>query len=144
MSRPDDAVARFMEGYNCSESVFMTYAPQCGVDAATATKIATGLGGGMGRTSQVCGAVSGAMLALSLKYGRTDPKDVASKEAAYAKVRELVAQFRARAGSTSCTELLGCDLGTPEGYNRAMREGTTRKVCPGLVRVAAEVVEGLL
>lgn len=49
----------FHEGYNCSQSVVLAFADLTGVDGALLEKISIGLGGGVGRLREVCGAVSG-------------------------------------------------------------------------------------
>ena len=49
----------FHEGYNCSQSVVLAFADLTGVDEALLEKISIGLGGGVGRLREVCGAVSG-------------------------------------------------------------------------------------
>lgn len=49
----------FHEGYNCSQSVLLAFADLTGVDEALLEKISIGLGGGVGRLREVCGAVSG-------------------------------------------------------------------------------------
>ena len=49
----------FHEGYNCSQSVVLAFADLTGVDEAMLEKISIGLGGGVGRLREVCGAVSG-------------------------------------------------------------------------------------
>ena len=67
MNQIDLALSRFAEGFNCSQAVFSSYAE--GIDEATALKIASGFGGGMGRMAETCGAVTGAMMVLGLKFG---------------------------------------------------------------------------
>ena len=49
----------FHEGYNCSQSVVLAFADLTGVDEVLLEKISIGLGGGVGRLREVCGAVSG-------------------------------------------------------------------------------------
>jgi len=78
-------------------------------------KIATGLCGGISRTCGMCGAVSGSILALNLFYGRNKPSE--SADPSYAAVRKFLGIFEEKFGSTNCRDLIGCDLGTEEGYN---------------------------
>ena len=49
----------FREGYNCSQSVLLAFADLTGADEALLGKLSIGLGGGVGRLREVCGAVSG-------------------------------------------------------------------------------------
>ena len=92
MTTPTDiAVARFQEGYACSQSVLSAYAPLFDLDPELALRIAAPFGGGMGCMGEVCGAVTGAFMVLGLKVGNTLAQDKASKEASYDLARELIA-----------------------------------------------------
>jgi hypothetical protein len=51
-------------GFNCAQAVFAALAPEFGLDQATAVKIAATLGGGIARTGETCGAVTGALLTI--------------------------------------------------------------------------------
>jgi C_GCAxxG_C_C family probable redox protein len=145
MNKTKVAVARFQDGFNCSQAVFSPYAEAMGLDKDTALKIAGTFGGGMGRTGQTCGAVTGALMALGLKYGATDAADKETKEQAYARVQEFAQRFATRNGDDlSCKALLGCDISTPDGQKMAQELGLYKNVCPKLVKDAAEIVEELL
>jgi len=144
MNSKELAVTRFQEGFSCSQAVFSPYAEAMGLDKDTALKIAGTFGGGMGRTGQTCGAVTGAIMALGLKYGATDPADKETKEQAYVQAQEFARRFQARNDGLSCKELLGCDIGTTDGHNMARELNLYKTVCPKLVGDAAEIVEALL
>ena len=94
-SRIDLAHSRFSEGFSCSQSVLAAFAPELGLDADAALRVSAAFGGGMGRTGGTCGAVTGALMALGLKYGATVADPVA-KERTYALTREFIARFEAR------------------------------------------------
>ncbi|MEN6307012.1 MAG: C-GCAxxG-C-C family protein [Anaerohalosphaeraceae bacterium] len=137
------AVDLFNEGFSCSQAIVAAYADQYGLDRNQALKIAAGLGGGIGRTGSVCGAVTGAILILGLRFGATDPKDKNAKFEAYKKVQLLNEEFKTRTGSLICRELLGFDFTTPEGGLRAKQPGAFEH-CPEFVQIAAEIMETLL
>jgi len=141
MSSMEDAVARFDDGNSCAQAVFTTYAEKLGMDRQTALKVSAGFGGGMGRMAGTCGALTGAFMALGLKYGGPDSK---SKDKTYELVRKLADRFRARHGSLECRELLGCNLSTPEGRKHAIEQRLHSTVCTQIVRDAAEILEELL
>ena len=63
----------FQSGYYCAESVLLAIAEEKGIESDFIPKIATGFCSGMARTGGMCGAVSGAMLALNLVTGRSTP-----------------------------------------------------------------------
>ncbi|SRR5271166_5769164 len=139
----DTAVSRFADGFNCSQAVLSAFAGDFGLDDATALKIASGFGGGMGRMANTCGAVTGAFMVLGLRYGQTS-SDREAKEAIYARIREFARRFQARNGSVVCRDLLGCDIGTPEGLQRAKDEKLLTTICPKFVRDACEILEEML
>jgi C_GCAxxG_C_C family probable redox protein len=76
-------------------------------------KITTGFCGGMARTCGMCGALSGAIMAINIFYGRNS-KDVPF-EKSYAPVQEMIKLFVGKFGSINCKELIDADLGTEEG-----------------------------
>ncbi len=144
MSRVEQAVACLQEGFSCSQAVLSAYAPQFGLDRELALKVAGAFGGGMGRLGEVCGAVTGALMAIGLKHGRIRADDEETKEQAYALVVEFANRFRQRNGSLLCRELLGHDIGTPEGRKYIQEMGISAALCPKLVRDAAEIIEEIL
>lgn len=143
MNRIETAVSRFAEGFNCSQAVLAAYAKDLGLNEKTALKIAAGFGGGMGRMAETCGAVSGALMVLGMKYGGTTP-DRQVKERVYQQVREFAARFAARCGSLVCHDLLDCDISTAEGQKRAGEQGLVTTRCPQFVRGTVEILEELL
>jgi C_GCAxxG_C_C family probable redox protein len=144
MSRVEDAVSCFNDGFMCSQAVLAAYAGQFGMDRENALRVSAAFGAGMGRMGEICGAVTGAFMVIGLKYGRTVVQDVKSHEKTNRLVREFVDKFRSRNGSIVCRELLGCDLSTPDG-SKAFVDGKLRDtLCAKFVRDAAEIVEQLL
>jgi len=116
MSRVDDAVQCFCRGAACSQAILGTYGPAVGLEREQAMKLAAGFAGGM-RLAQTCGAVTGAFMVLGLKHA---------------------------GNSVVCKELMGCDISTPEGAQRATKEGLFRTICPQLVQDAAEILEEMI
>jgi len=122
-----------------------SFCEELGLDADTALKIACGFGAGMGRKGEVCGAVSGGVMVLGLKYGRGEKEERAQTDATYAKIRELIDRFCAKHGSCICRELLsGCNLATPEGQTYYWENQCFNGICRPCVRDAAEIVADLL
>lgn len=83
-------------------------------------------------------------MVMGLKYGRTRADDVEAKERAYSLLEQFIREFESRNGSIVCRELLGCDIGTPEGSELARDQDLYTTRCRGFVRDAAEIVEGML
>lgn len=139
------AVGKFLSGYNCAQSVLYAYGPELGLDAETALKVSTGLGGGMGGSGEVCGAVTGGILALGLKYGRGGQAEKSVAQQTYRKTQELMTAFEQVHGTCTCRTLLGgCDLRTPEGMQRFKEQDLHRKVCVGCVRTVGEILARML
>ena len=138
-SKHDAAVEKFLAGYNCAQSVLYAYGPDLGLDGEIALKAATGLGAGMARRGEGCGARTGGILALGLKYGRGGRQDRTATEATYQKTRELMDRFEERHGSCLCRALLGgCDLGTAEGQHYFKEHDLLHKTCLGYVQGVVE------
>ena len=144
MTKADNAVETFSKGFNCSQSVFSAYSEELGMDRERALRAACAFGAGMGRMCETCGAVTGAFMALGLKYGKVKPEDEPAKEKTYALVNEFAQEFKARNGTIVCKELLGCDMGTPEGMKFAKEHNLHTTKCPKYVRDAAEILDRLL
>jgi C_GCAxxG_C_C family probable redox protein len=141
----ETAIEKFLAGYNCAQSVLYAYGPGLGLDGETALKLACGLGAGMGRRGEVCGAVTGGILVLGLKYGRGSGDDRSATEQTYQKTLELMARFEQRHGSCLCRELLGgCDLRTAEGQRHFKEHDLLHKTCVGCVRSVVETLEFIL
>jgi len=143
MSRVDDAVQCFCRGAACSQAIVAHYGPSVGLPAEQGIKLASGFAGGM-RLAQTCGAVTGAFMVLGLKHAGPNCDQRDGRESVYAAIREFTAKFQQRNNTVVCKELLGCDISTPEGTDRAKREGLFRTICPKLVQDAAEILEEML
>ena len=140
MSKAEDAVLMFKEGFSCSQAILSTYGQELGIDKATALKISAPFGGGMARMGETCGAVTGAFMVIGLKYA----KDKESKEKLYGLVNKFAEKFKSKNGSILCKELLGCNIGTPEGMKVVKEEGFIDTLCPKLVKDVAEILEDIL
>ena len=102
MSRYSDrAIELFIEGKNCSQAVFAAFAPDLGLSEEMALSISIGLGGGVGRMREVCGAISGSAMVVGLKNPQLDKTEV------YKLVRLIMDEFKKTNHSIVCKELLG-------------------------------------
>jgi len=139
----DAAVAMFKEGYNCSQSVLAACGRQFGVTRDQACHLGQVFGGGMCGLDQACGAVTGAFMAIGLKYAKTGADD-APKIKAHRLAQEFAERFASHHGSLSCTQLLGHNLRVPGERERVQALGLFQTLCPRLVRDAVEIVDDLL
>jgi C_GCAxxG_C_C family probable redox protein len=144
-SLSENAVAKLLEGYNCSQAVLCACCDRLSFEKDTALRIASGLGAGMGRKQETCGAVTGGILALGLKHGRGEKDDRSRTEEAYAKTRKLMDQFEARHGSCNCRTLLGgCDLTTENGQRYYKANDLMHITCVPCVQTVGTILEDLL
>ncbi len=123
------------DGYNCAQAVLLTLYDHMYPNAKNDVipKIATGFGGGMGRCGLVCGALTGAIMAVSLKYGANEI-NAEKKTNAYAKTQALYKQFEKQHGSVMCSELIKLDLSTPQGMAKAKQADVFETVCAKLIK----------
>ncbi|MFX1259806.1 MAG: C-GCAxxG-C-C family protein [Promethearchaeota archaeon] len=143
MSKVEQAVSLFIEGFSCGQAILSTYATEFGLERELAIKAGTGFGAGFGRLGKTCGSVTSALLVLSLKYGPNKIDDQA-KNKTYGLVRRFIKRFEAVNGSINCNELLGYDLTTSEGLKKAIDNNLFKTICPNFVRSASEILEQLL
>ncbi len=144
MTRADDAAACFGRGFNCAQAVLSSCCEPYGMNKEEALKVSCAFGAGMGRLGGTCGAVTGAFMAIGLKYGKYLEGDEAPKEKTYALTQEFARRFRERNGSTVCRELLGLDIGTPGGAKTFKEKGYHASRCTKYVRDAAKIVAEML
>jgi C_GCAxxG_C_C family probable redox protein len=121
--------------------VLTAFASEFGLSDEMALKIAAPFGAGMARLGKTCGAVTGGLMALGLKYGYTAPE---GRDAAYGIAQEFMRRFEEQHGSLACRELIGFDIATPGSRALAQQSGVFESICPRLVRDAAEIVAFLL
>ena len=110
-----DAKECFKQGLNCSECVMTAFLNHFDTGLPKeVVKLATGFGGGMGHTKNTCGAITGAVMALSAIVGRENP---AAKETVGERITELqqgiypivgkmVNEIKDEYGTLICSELL--------------------------------------
>jgi C_GCAxxG_C_C family probable redox protein len=144
-ARSDVAVTKFLSGYNCAQAVLYSFCDDLRFDKDTALRLACGFGAGMARRQEVCGAISGGIIAIGLKHGRGEGQDPAVTEETYRKVRDLMSRFESKHGTCICHKLLnGCDLSTPEGQRYFKENDLLNKTCKGYVRTVVETLEDIL
>ena len=140
MKHTEKAVSIYKQSFNCSQAVFAAFADEIGIDEKTALKTGSCFGGGMCK-GEVCGACTGALMVLGMKYGRDDPDDLEKKNKANEMANRFLDCFKEKNGSYICNELLGCDISTTEGKNNAREQELFSELCPELVESAAEIID---
>jgi C_GCAxxG_C_C family probable redox protein len=121
MTYAEKATQLHESGENCAQAVLGSCCERFDMDPETASRLTAFFGGGM-RHGEVCGARSGALMALGLEYGdennRKCPKSVLMLKA-----------FQDEFGSVRCRDLVGED-------------GKGKKaLCPVLIKWVAQYLE---
>jgi C_GCAxxG_C_C family probable redox protein len=146
MQKKDTAVSAFTKDkYNCAQSVFLPFAEEMGLNRDAALKIACGFGGGIAHQQEVCGAVSGAVMAIGLRFGRSSPESREKTEDTYHKTAAFMHEFTAKYGSVSCGKLLsGLRLDNPADVDIFIRDDLRNRVCAKCVAGAVEIAEAIM
>lgn len=127
MDRCAAAYAYHKQGYNCAQSVAGAFADLTGTAPEQLMAAMGGFGGGVGGShEELCGAVSGGVLVLSLLHPHTDGEDRAGKVRLYAQAKEFRRRFQEVFGLTRCGDLLRARPGVTE-RNPASRHRPLRQ-----------------
>lgn len=90
----------------------------------------------MARQGEVCGALTGGVMAVGLLRGRDHAEDEESKTTAYALAVEFTQRFRESNGALHCRDLIELDLSTDEGLEAYYARNLQEERCAGFVRNA--------
>lgn len=130
----------FLGNYNCAQAVFKTILEERGLYFNQAPIVAAGFGGGISRRGEMCGAVTGAVMAIGIlqeqKY--TDPGE--HRKYTYNSVSKLIQNFNEIHTSPICNELLGFDIRDPDARKKGSEEGVFKTICPKYVEEAVKIV----
>ncbi|MCK4497696.1 C_GCAxxG_C_C family protein [Candidatus Bathyarchaeota archaeon] len=126
-----------VQGYLCSEAVLLAAKAWWGIKDRLIPRIATGFGAGVGRQGLICGALSGGIMALGVRYGRDKPT---KGNTPYWFTQELAKRFKERFGTLTCRELTECDLLTEAGQRKYSKEQTWEKKCHQYIEEVAGIV----
>lgn len=143
MNRADKAVELFNNNFNCSQAVFTVFATEYGISEELALKLSTSFGGGA-RSGELCGAVSGALMVLGLKFGHYHAEDNEEKQKAYSLAKEFIKRFREANGSIVCRDLLGYDLTVEDDCKIINSKNLFKTICPKMVKSSVEIIEQIL
>jgi len=142
ITKSENAIYYFSNGFNCSQAVLASFGKEYGVSEDECLKLACAFGGGMARRQMTCGAVTGALMVLGLKFGRGLNDDISKKTATYEKANEFIEEFKERNGSVNCRQLLcGLDMNNPEDQKVIEAQQLFKTVCVKYVRDAVEITQ---
>lgn len=144
MDRCASAYQYHKEGWNCAQSVAGACAGLAGRTPEEVMPLLGGFGGGVGGShEEVCGAVSGGTLILSLCFPFAQSGDQAAKRELYRVTKEFRRRFSDVFGLTRCADLLRSRPGVTERNAAARRLGVTTH-CDNMIVTAVEILEKLV
>ncbi len=117
------------QGYNCAESILLTFLPQGEEELA---KLATPFGGGIGKERDLCGILTGGVMVIGYFRGRTLASEVDKKKEAQELASDYYRWFEKQYGK-ACNDIL------PEDHFKGHADN-----CLDLIARAAEYLEQLL
>lgn len=142
-SKVEKSANYFKNGFNCSQALLAAFADNFGLSEEMALKVATQFGGGA-RKGEMCGAVSGALMVLGLKFGHYHYNAPEEKGNAYKVAEEFMNRFIEKNGTVVCRELLGYDVSKPEDMLKIKELDLFKSTCPKMIQCATEIVEQML
>lgn len=143
MTMEEDIAKGFNDGFDCSMAVFMRLAPEVGFTEEEGKRLSSCFGVGM-MQGTICGAVSGAFMAIGAKYGNVEPGDLPRKGLCMQKRQEFIDAFTKEFGSLTCPGLLGLDLRLDEGMAKARERNVLTELCPKYCIRAIEIAKEIL
>lgn len=113
------------KGSNCAQAVFAGFCEDYGIDLSAALKLTAGFGAGM-NCGEICGAASGGVLVLGLRYGNSDPSDKEQKKFCGKKTKEFLDIFKQKYSALTCREILAT---------------SNKSICNVLIKEVVELLE---
>lgn len=113
MDIKEKAVAYHKAGFNCAQAVLAACNEYTGLDDSAALAVSAGFGGGL-RSGEICGAVSGAVMALGLAFPFNDAENAEAKVKIAELAKNCVAHCKVDYGCVRCVELKANGVSCPE------------------------------
>jgi C_GCAxxG_C_C family probable redox protein len=134
---------QFGKGIDCSQIVMASAAKDIGIDEITAKKVSSCFGAGM-MCGETCGAVTGALMAVGLKYGHYIENDKDQKDIMISKSSEFKEKFLEKYSSFMCKDLLGYNVSIPEEMEEIIKKELLTNFCPKVVENVIGILKEVL
>jgi len=143
--KSQEAVNIHINGFNCAQATLSVFAKDFGLDKNLSLKLATAFGAGIVQRQEMCGAVTGSLMAIGLKYGKGVNGTNEDKLKTYDLSCLFMEEFKKQHGSLCCRELLdGLDMKNPEDAEKIKERNFSRMRCDPYIRNAVEIVEKIM
>lgn len=145
----DQRAEQTMEkSHNCAQSTFFALSAQFGLGGDDILKALTPLPG-IAERGETCGAITGALMAMGLIYGRDKLDDWEKYRSSLVPTNKFCQRFQEDLGTTQCCQILekafgkSFNLMDPNDLKEFQRAGATTtctKVVQKAVRIAADII----
>lgn len=132
----------FQMGFDCSQIVLSEVSEKLGMSKEEARKVAACFGIGMAQGS-ICGAATGAMMAIGLRYGNYEPFQMDKKGKVFEVRDEFMRRFEQMNGKVICPEMLGKRIDTLNDLMTTFPTGLYKN-CPRYCYNAILILNDLL
>ena len=143
MITEEEVDRQFKEGFDCSQIVLAAVADKIGITRGQAYGVASCFGIGMAQ-GETCGAATGAMMAIGIRYGNVKSGDLKTNSEVFATRDEFIRRFAEMNGKVRCPDLLGRRVDT---YDELVLLGATtdvfrncRRYCVNAVKILEEML----
>jgi len=126
------------QGFNCCESTLMGLGDYLGKTCQLFPRLATGFGGGLGHTGNVCGAITGSIMALGIKFGRDQANDKKTRDDLYLLVEHFINDVKKELGAIDCIDLIGVPMNTEEGLSEYRKKNLNLK-CREFINTISQI-----
>lgn len=137
------ALDYYKRGFLCSQAILAAFCDVTGLPEEESLKLGQFFGSGM-RQGEVCGAATGCLMVLGLKFGRSDENDLEKKLNADRICEKFMERFKDANGSYLCRDLLGYDIRDKEAAAKARSEGLFKTLCPVFIEKGAQILDEIL
>lgn len=141
MNNYEQAVNMVKNGFQCSQATLAVLGRHLGIEHKQVLRLASGFGGGIARQGDICGAISGAIMAIGLKHGYEEAPNIEAREKVFFLTTELLKRIRAKYGCYNCRDLTGYEWTGPESSKLFHELGIPEKVCHKVIRDTIEIVQ---
>ena len=131
----------FTHGFSCAEAALKAISEAMDIHSDLIPKIATPFAGGICRRQHICGAVSGALMAVGMVLGRSEGG--ASREQCFSVRQALISHVENIHSCIDCRSILGYD-DDDESVSEEYRKEVSKNVCAPLVDECCSFVVGQL
>lgn len=137
--KQNQALDLFTGSLNCAQSVMAVFAGELKFEKESLEKLGAAFGGGMGE-GETCGAVTGALMVLGLKYGNSSTSPELKES-----MKEISGRFKIKFlekhKSLKCLNLTGYNLKIEKENASADKAGVFQSRCPHFIADAIAIVD---